>query len=73
MTEFNTTQHTTETKVVVSLHLHHAPQEVMLVCKLEILSTYSSSEEPAHLNMQPHKWGSVQMMYWQMTLIWWLF
>ena len=26
-------------------------------CKLEILTNYSSSEKPAHLNMQPHKWG----------------
>jgi hypothetical protein len=51
---------TAETKVAVSLHLHHVPQAVMLVCRLKILSTYSSSEEPAHLNMQPHKWGLVQ-------------
>jgi hypothetical protein len=50
---------TTETKVPVSLHLHHAPHAVMLVCRLEILSTYSSSEYPAYLNMQPHEWGSV--------------
>jgi hypothetical protein len=44
---------TTETKVAVSLHLHHAPQAVMLECRLEILSNYSSSENLAHLNMQP--------------------
>jgi hypothetical protein len=29
----------------------------MLECRLEILSTYSSSENPALLNMQPHEWG----------------
>jgi hypothetical protein len=32
----------------------------MLVCRLEILTLHSSSEEPAHLIMQPHEWGSVQ-------------
>ena len=41
----------------MSLHLLHAPQAVMLECKLEILTKYSSSEKPAHLNMQPHKRG----------------
>jgi hypothetical protein len=51
---------TTENKVAVSLHLHHVPQADMLECRLEILSNYSSSEWPAHLNMQPHEWGSVQ-------------
>ena len=44
----------------------------MLECKLEILSNYSSSDIPAHLNMQPRNWGSVQTMYWQVTL-WWIY
>jgi hypothetical protein len=35
---------TRENKVAVSLHLHHAPQEDMLECRLKILSNYSSSE-----------------------------
>jgi hypothetical protein len=51
---------TAETKVAMSLHLHHVPQAVMLECRLEILSTYSSSKKPAHLIMQPHEWRSVQ-------------
>ena len=46
--------------VIASLHLQHAPQAVMLVCRLEILTLHSSSEEPAHLIMQPQVWGSVQ-------------
>jgi hypothetical protein len=29
----------------------------MLVCRLEILTLHSSSEEPAHLIMQPHNGG----------------
>jgi hypothetical protein len=37
-------KNTTETKVGVSLHLHHVPQADMLECILEILSNYSSSE-----------------------------
>jgi hypothetical protein len=32
----------------------------MLVCRLEILTLHSSSEEPAHWIMQPQVWGSVQ-------------
>jgi len=44
----------------MSLHHLHAPQADMLECKLEILINYSSSEKPAHWNMQPHKWRSVQ-------------
>jgi hypothetical protein len=42
-------------KIVASLHLQHAPQAVMLVCRLEILTLHSSSEEPAHLIMQPQR------------------
>ena len=49
-----------ENNIAWSLHLLHVPQAVMLECRLEILTNYSSSEKPAHLNMQPHKWGSVQ-------------
>ena len=41
----------------MSLHLQHVPQADMLECRLEILSNYSSSEKPAHLNMQPQKDG----------------
>jgi hypothetical protein len=37
MTEFKHNLNTTETRVAVSLHLHHAPQAVMSECRLEIL------------------------------------
>ena len=54
------------------LHHLHAPQVDMLECKLEILSYYSSSDIPAHLNMQPRNLGSVQTMYWQ-VILWWIY
>jgi hypothetical protein len=63
---------TAETKVAVSLHLHHAPQAVMLECRLEILSTYSFSEKTYTFEYAAPRMGVSTMMYWQMTHIWWL-
>jgi hypothetical protein len=37
----------------MSHHLQQVPQTVMLECRLENPTSYSSSEKPAHLNMQP--------------------
>jgi hypothetical protein len=36
-------------------HLYHVPQADMLECRLKIPTNYSSSENPAHLTLQPHK------------------
>jgi hypothetical protein len=39
----------------MSLHLQQVSQEDTLECRLEIPTNYSSSEQPACLNMQPQR------------------
>jgi hypothetical protein len=80
--EFNT-DNTTEIKAM-SHHLQQVPQAVMLECRLETSSTYSSSEKPTRLNMYPQSGQynnvlandtclvDVEKRLYYMTFGWWI-
>jgi hypothetical protein len=65
-----TLQHTAESIVTLSLHLHHVPQADMLECRLEILLIVPLRIKILHVWICSPKGVSITT-YWQMTHIWW--
>ena len=56
----------------MSLHRFEVPQADVLECKLEILSKLFLGKTCTFEYAAPQM-GISTMMYWQMTLVWWMF